>query len=278
MRGLERIDDGPLHELTVAVVMTVNGREQVETVCSPNTYRTCSRVQYIAPTMPNEMVSGDSISLSLRATDKLGQQSTSEELTVALTQQPNAIVRGVQEGTNLSAINVGDVAEFSFRVKDMANRSVPLQSVRLALYGSDSEAPILTRQSATDGQGHAYFSVPTNSLTTGRYRVVASLSNYPSISPVSLYFDVLPGQPKALHIAHIDDVEANEVFALTMRMVDSAGNTTTQIADAEVQLAFNNPDFHFAFASNVSTSHIMTLKIITWVSWQRFVSQRRCRN
>lgn len=249
---LNLVDDGLLRELAVDLLIYQGGELKVaKPICDINRNIVCRETMNASINIPSTTVANDQIHIALRAIDKLGQVTVSDQHAILLSQVPNAIVLTDEfDSANLSLAKVGVPAEFAFRVKDLANRSVALQGVDLVISQRDS-AQKISNSVITDSNGVAYFSVDTSDLVVSEYVAEATLRDYPNILPAIVRFEVLPGEPSAIRVEHIAPIRANETANLMLELVDAAGNKATNVPNANVALVFNHPGFHFAFDPNV---------------------------
>ncbi|WP_105172072.1 exo-alpha-sialidase [Pseudoalteromonas sp. T1lg24] len=249
---LNLVDDGLLRELALDLLIYQGGELKVaKPICDINRNIVCRETMNASIQVPSTTVANDQIHIALRATDKLGQVTVSDQHAILLSQVPNAIVLTDEfDSANLSLAKVGVPAEFAFRVKDLANRSVALQDVDLVISQRDS-AQKISNSVITDSNGVAYFSVDTSDLVVSEYVAEATLRDYPNILPAIVRFEVLPGEPSAIRVEHIAPIRANETANLMLELVDAAGNKATNVPNANVALVFNHPGFHFAFDPNV---------------------------
>ncbi|MBU2115769.1 MAG: IPT/TIG domain-containing protein [Gammaproteobacteria bacterium] len=253
LRALDQVDDAGAGQLDARLLVSYNGSVQQERqLCRPMPGPLCSAHMSSQLTMPVTEVLGDQVQLQVAFTDRMGQRSVSEAVSIALTQQPNLVEFSAagEPGINPAELQSGASGSYQVRVADIAQRPVALQRINWFKRAANGSESYLT-STDTDAAGLARFSWLTLGEKVGAYQLIARLANYNSIQPAQHSVAILPGMPFALQVLHIAPVPAANTMLLQLQLVDAAQNLIYNRDDFNVTLGFNAPGFHFAFADGL---------------------------
>ncbi|HMI91376.1 MAG TPA: hypothetical protein VK509_08430, partial [Polyangiales bacterium] len=236
-------DDGPVSELRVAIV-DVSRSQAVVLPSQPG----AAHLQYALLSPPDDGTAA--LRFRVRLTDRAGNINEGPIQTVALTQRPNLALFDAAGDAALNHLSVaaGSALPAQVRVVDSAGRGVPNQAVAFALTGPAANG--LALGTATTGStGYASFSVATL-RAAGAYSLSAKVVDFPSVAATHA-FQIIPAAPEHLELARIAPVAAGQAFALQLRSVDAAGNTSTTGTQEVLTVRIENSGFHFGFANDV---------------------------
>ncbi|HEY9198692.1 MAG TPA: Ig-like domain repeat protein [Gammaproteobacteria bacterium] len=253
VNGFELVDDGGFAALATTLIDVSSGQEvEVRRLSYQTRYGIPQSRMAESVQASRDARHGDEFRFKLRVMDALGQYSDTPVISVALTQQPNALVffsDGVA-GVNPGQVSAGAPAPLQVRVVDSAGRSVPNQSVVWTLRAPGETAFTSQGTSVTNAQGLAVFNLDTV-RRSGTYQVRARLSQFPGVAEVGHNVQILPGAVAAVRAAYVAPVEVAQAFTLRFQSVDAAGNPVSFDRDTQLVARIEAPDFHFAFAGNV---------------------------
>jgi hypothetical protein len=205
--------------------------------------------------LPEQSVEGDFIEIAVKLTDRLGQMNVGERKRINLTQKPNLVkfdTNGVSS-FNPDSVKSGDTAPIQVKVLDISARPVALQKVSLTLIDTKNQRQLVGLVE-TNESGFATFDLSAVGLLAGHYRLMSTLTEYPTIAPAIHLLDILPGDPALIRVRNIAPIMVDKPFELLVEVTDSAKNRVFDLNDLNVSLAFNHPDFHFGFANNIKIS------------------------
>ncbi|PMG39257.1 IPT/TIG domain-containing protein [Shewanella sp. 10N.286.52.B9] len=258
LSGLENADDANTVQLTAELLVYYNNiLQQQLPLCAPssNRFNWCSESLRKTIQLPEQQVEGDIVEFAVKISDRLAQVSIGDRQQVSLTQKPNLVKfddNAIAE-RNPDSLKSGDTAAMQVRVLDVSARPVALQRVQFSLIDSQNVQQ-LSSIIETNEAGFALFDMNASGLKADQYRLIASLIDYPAISPALHLMDVLAGDPAIVKVRHIDATTVNEPFELFIELTDLADNRVFDANGLKINLAFNHPDFHFGFANNIQIS------------------------
>jgi large repetitive protein len=258
LSGLEAADDAGAAQLNAELEIYYNKVLQQELpLCLSSATRAlvCRDTLRKTIQLPEQRVEGDFIEIAVKLTDRLGQMSVGDRKRINLTQKPNLVkfdTNGVAS-FNSDSVRSGDTAAIQVKVLDISARPVALQKVSFTLIDAKNQRQLMGLV-ATNESGFARLDMNAAGLQAGHYRIIATLTEYPTIAPAIHLLDILPGDPALLRVRNIAPIMVDNPVELVIEVTDSAENRVFDLDELNVSLAFNHPDFHFGFANNIKIS------------------------
>jgi hypothetical protein len=251
---LQQANDGT-DKVSLEIIETLGNEEKV-VYSSDVQPKDLSKVYNAKLQLPDSEIADNNYRFKVRISDHLGQSSETQDFAIALTRYPNELQfyeLADQTNYNPSAFTVGDTVMYQVAVLDSASRPVPNQLIQWSLVADvgDDIVDLGSVTSNTDGLAALAF----NSVQkAGLHKLIAKLElpNSKIIKKIRV-IQIYAGDTVEVRAAHIDVIQAGEVFNINLQAYDEGGNQVPADSSTSLDIVLPFSGFHFEFSSNASS-------------------------